>query len=486
MGDAYDFVVIGSGAGGSAVAARLAEGGARTLLVEKGVEAKVFPDAMEAMSRYYTNGGTLASTGNCLLPIPTGTVLGGTTKINSGTCMKPPEDLLRGWERSGSGSFRAEDFRPHLEAAWERLHVRPAPEQTMSPSTRLFFKGLDRLGIGGGHLLPRGESGCIGSGRCCFICPSNGKMSADKAFLDPLRGREGFDLAAGTELEGISAPRGRGEVRLWLREAAGGRRRTVSCKTLVLACGALRSPYFVRRFRLGETHALAGAGLSVHPASKVFACFDQPVRGWEGVPQGGGLVDPGEPRIRYEGVFTPPELAALVMPLEGRRLRWWLDRYDHVASFAWIIRDLSRGYVRYPLGPDFPVIRYRMGEEDLRLMLRAMRFAGKVFFAAGARRVALLLNREPNVFDSAEALDAADLARVRPAELQMMAFHPLGTCAMGRVVDDNLRLCDGVYVCDGSVVPESLGVNPQITIYAFALRLADHLLGAERAKRAES
>jgi choline dehydrogenase-like flavoprotein len=66
-----------------------------------------------------------------------------------------------------------------------------------------------------------------------------------------------------------------------------------------------------------------------------------------------------------------------------------------------------------------------------------------------------------------------------------MAFHPLGTARAGAdprqsVVDPDLALhgVTGVHVCDGSAVPSSLGVNPQITIMALATRLAFHLLGA--------
>jgi choline dehydrogenase-like flavoprotein len=468
----FDFAVVGSGAGGSAVAARLAEGGAKVLLVEQGAPAKVEADARRAVRKYYTNEGLSAATGNCLLPIPTGTTLGGTTKINSGTCLRTPSDLLTKWE--AVDGFDAADFERHLDEAWRRLKVKRVPEERLSASTRLFFKGLDALKIAGAEPLDRGEDGCVGSGRCCFVCPRDAKMSADKAFLAPLKDSASLEVACETTLETLE--RGAGEVRLGLKPHARPRR-TVSCRAAVLACGSLRTPYFVRKFRLGPAPSSAGDGLSVHPAAKVWALFDQPTGDWTGVPQGGGLLDPQEPRIRYEGIHVPPEMAAMTIPLEGRALRGWMDRLDSTASFGFMIRDASRGSVRYPGGPALPFIRYEMSGEDLSLMVRAMRFAGLAFLAAGAKAVALPFNRPGNVFLSAGELERADLGSVRARDLQMMAFHPLGTCGLGRVVDGNLKLCDGVYAADGSVVPESLGVNPQITIYAFALRLAEHLLG---------
>ena len=73
-------------------------------------------------------------------------------------------------------------------------------------------------------------------------------------------------------------------------------------------------------------------------------------------------------------------------------------------------------------------------------------------------------------------------ARVRPRDLTLMAFHPLGTARAGgdparSVLDAELQVrgTPGLYVCDGSAVPTSLGVNPQITIMALATRLAHRL-----------
>lgn len=470
----YDFAVAGSGAAGCALAARLVEGGARVLLIEEGGEALPPADPMESLYRHYAQSGLAAATGNCLIPLPTGIAVGGTTKINSGTCLKTPRELLRAWELRSSGGFCAASFEGHLQGAWERLNVRRAPSETMSSSSRLFLLGLERLGVPGGHLLARAERGCVGSGRCCFVCPKGAKLSADLAFLEPVRGRPGFELLERTSLERIREEPDK--VRLGLR-GPGGRARSIDCERLILSCGALKTPYFLRRFRLGQNYSMAGDGLSVHPAAKVFACFDERLDGSKGVPQGAGLLDPEEPRLRYEGAFVPPALAAVALSAEGRGLRWWLDRYDRLASFGFMVKDSSRGRVRYPLGRGFPLIRYRLVGEDLGLMVRGMRFLAKVFFAAGARRVVLPLNRGKNAFDSREELESADFSAVSPWDLQMAGFHPLGTCGMGRVVGPDLKLSRRIYVCDGSVIPESLGVNPQVTIYAFALRLAEHLLG---------
>jgi choline dehydrogenase-like flavoprotein len=72
---------------------------------------------------------------------------------------------------------------------------------------------------------------------------------------------------------------------------------------------------------------------------------------------------------------------------------------------------------------------------------------------------------------------------VKPWHFEVMAFHPLGTCRMGNdprkaVLDLNLETHDikGLFVPDASPFPTSLGVNPQVTIMAFANRTADHII----------
>lgn len=60
----------------------------------------------------------------------------------------------------------------------------------------------------------------------------------------------------------------------------------------------------------------------------------------------------------------------------------------------------------------------------------------------------------------------------------MVAAHPGGTAKIGHVVDDNLKTrYDGLYVCDCSVIPQSWGLPPVLTLIALGKRLARHLTG---------
>src|SRR3954447_13897733 len=143
--------------------------------------------------------------------------------------------------------------------------------------------------------------------------------------------------------------------------------------------------------------------------------------------------------------------------------------------FGLMVSDSSRGSVRSFAGR--PVIRYHLDRADLQRFRTGLARLDELFRAAGAREVYLPLPRGM----------APQRARVR--DLKLMAFHPLGTAradarAGHGVLDGDLAVhgVHGVHVADGSAVPSSLGVNPQLTIMALATRLAFGLLGRDVAR----
>ena len=84
-----------------------------------------------------------------------------------------------------------------------------------------------------------------------------------------------------------------------------------------------------------------------------------------------------------------------------------------------------------------------------------------------------------------DRLRALDLEHVKGRDLECGSQHPLGTCRMGpsketSVVDPYGECWElpGYSIANGSIVPTSLGVNPQLTIMTMALRIAHHLAEA--------
>jgi hypothetical protein len=162
----------------------------------------------------------------------------------------------------------------------------------------------------------------------------------------------------------------------------------------------------------------------------------------------------------------------------GRRFTELMEAYRRVATFGLMIADTSRGRVR-PGPSGSPIITYDLNESDTARMVRGIAILSDLFFAAGARRVL------PMVAGMEELSSPSDVAalsarRVRPGDFEVTAYHPLGTCRIG--VDPKTSVLGpdhqshevpGLYVADGSAVPTPLGVNPQMTIMAMALRAAE-------------
>ena len=231
---------------------------------------------------------------------------------------------------------------------------------------------------------------------------------------------------------------------------------------------------------LGRRSGELGRNLAIHPATAVRALFDEEIEMAKGVPQSFFIDEFADEGIMLEGAAGPPDYAAMSFPFAGEKHRELMLRFRNIAQFGLMVSDLSRGWVRERAGR--VEIRYDLNREDTATFGRGIERLCELFVAAGARAI------YPPVTGVAE-LTGGDLeplrrAEVRAQDLVLMAFHPLGTARADArpdhgVVRGDLRLHDmeNVWVADASVIPSSIGVNPQITIMALATRLAYSLLG---------
>jgi choline dehydrogenase-like flavoprotein len=131
-----------------------------------------------------------------------------------------------------------------------------------------------------------------------------------------------------------------------------------------------------------------------------------------------------------------------------------------------------------------PVVHYRFSRDVKHSLAQGMVTAAKIFFAAGARRAHVPAASNPTVTsDYADSLDQiVDKDLIRPGSVAVSAAHLQGGCGMGLTATDSVTDSHGrvhgvpwLFVADASLFPDSVEINPYLTIMALADRVAQHI-----------
>ncbi|HEY8480992.1 MAG TPA: GMC family oxidoreductase [Spirillospora sp.] len=467
-----DAVVVGSGAGGAMAARTLARRGMTVVVLEEGrrFTSRDFRGRppLERFLDLYRDGGATVALGRPPILVPEGRAVGGTTVVNSGTCYRTPERVLRRWARAGAP---VDGFDARLDEVEATLRVAPQPLEPLGRNGLLALTGARRLGW---HAAPlrRNAPGCAGSAQCAVGCPHNAKYGVHLNAL-PQACAAGARIVTEAWAERILTERG---------AAAGVRARRpdgtffeILAPRIVVAAGATQTPLLLRRSGLGR-HPGLGRGMAVHPATNLAGRFAEPVESWSGVMQSVGIEELHADGILIEATANPPGMSSFPLPGLGRDLRRELAGADRLAVLGAMIADAPSGRVHG--SRHRALLRYDLTPADAARLRRALVAMGRVLFAAGAEEVLTGLARRPVVRDETELARA--VAAASPADLHLAAFHPTGTARLGAdearaPVDPSGRLrgVRGVYVADASVLPSCPEVNPQLTIMAMALTIAE-------------
>ncbi|UCE87595.1 MAG: hypothetical protein JSU66_07755, partial [Deltaproteobacteria bacterium] len=187
------------------------------------------------------------------------------------------------------------------------------------------------------------------------------------------------------------------------------------------------------------------------------------------------------PGFMLENVAVHPLTAAGALPGFGAELEARMAQLPYLARTAVLLRDRSRG--RIQLDADgHPRIAYAPDAGDLARLRDGILAAARAYFAADAVEVYLPIQTAPPL-RSAKDLDAFATAALTPAKLcNLYAVHLFGGAVMAdapaRGVCDEDGACfaaRGLFVTDASALPTNTGVNPQVTIMANALRIAERV-----------
>ncbi|GAA2228037.1 MULTISPECIES: GMC family oxidoreductase [Kitasatospora] len=508
----HDTIVVGGGAAGCALAARLSAAGDRTvLLIEAG------PDDAE-LARAMAEPGRLPPGADWRLtarvpgwrtefPLPRIRAVGGTSLLQGGVALRGlPADYDRWAERAGA-SWSHRRLLPVLarvEADRDTgstgvLGIRRSLAVERQPLHEAFLDGCGELGVPycpdlnaqtatGVGLVPQARRGTV-------------KETARRAYLDPARARPGLTLLAGTRATRLLLRGGRVEGVETVSAERGCERHLA--RHVVLTAGAVASAMLLLRSGVGEPAELRAAGLPVlvplpgvgtrlrdHPA--VWTSF--------GLRSGHGRPDPlwFQVMMRHtaeDGDGLPDLVLEMYHDFRLLPAPAALQRGVLVASLS---APRGTGRIRLdPRGPDGnPLIEFDYPAADLADLHRAVTFGHRVLRTTALLRLGAHAPRLVSVAGHGGRSDTL-LPRALPvaggsaspytvgvqdvAGSAVTAHHLHGGCPMGPdpdrgdVVDERCEVhgVEGLHVGDTSVMPTPLRANTHLLALCVAERLGE-------------
>ncbi|HYH61341.1 MAG TPA: GMC family oxidoreductase N-terminal domain-containing protein [Solirubrobacterales bacterium] len=445
--------------------------------------SKFGEDEREQFASLYADGGMQMST-DARFQVLQGRCVGGTTVVNNAVCFDLPDHVLERWnDRDG---FDAGIPKSEMDAAFQSLRAY-MPVKRMTSRTHLaggavkFREGIEALGLdqsGDFDVVEANMSDCLGSGYCNIGCPLGRKLSALDYTLPFVQANHPGALSIISEcaVQSVTPSNGsRAEVNCRLSD---GRELRVSANTVVISAGALASSLILQRSNLGGPNV--GRGLSFNLGAPITAEFDEKLDSFRGLQISHYLRPPGDDGVILETWFNPVGAQALFMP------GWFRDHfenmraYDRMASTGSVVGTRPNARVSLNWRGKMK-LSYEPHPDDLKRLVAGLKLAGRIYLAAGATRVM------PTTFrflpySSPGALEGLDAQVTDNTDIQLHSSHPQGGNAISRnrsrgVVDPDFKVPDakGVYVCDASVFPAAITVNPQLTVMAMAELAADRI-----------
>jgi len=509
-----DILVVGSGAGGSFMAAELAaRTHQRVLILEKGdfIEPTEFLQRERVMMpRIIDTEFSVTQVFGVQIPtastaVAVGKLVGGSATINHALAFEPPRPVIRDWHDQLGVEFSYDDLVPHLEYIRKLLRIAPVPESQISGSNLALRRGAQKLGMPHHGVPQRNVHQCFGCGFCDLGCRYNRKLTPLNMVL-PLAARHGAQVVANCRVDEILLEQlpydgrdGRSHrvtgVLATLTDSRGNGQDLleVRARRVVLAAGPFRSSRILLRSAVPSLRAskdadvAVGKRFSTHATIEFFGDFDEPLYPSAATPPMGYFVkkydvddqltaDPAIHHVRYalEGLLNHPLAYAQLFPYDSaENHQAMMKRLNQTMTLAVMFRDRPVGRI---VEGGF---EYQLAEEDRAGWLDALHTGARIMFAAGARRV-FFNSRRTLILNSPDQIESV-LTRelVAQERLQITSGHPMGGCALGGdprrdVVDSRGRSydIDGLYIADASILPTSLGVNPCYTVYALARYIA--------------
>jgi choline dehydrogenase-like flavoprotein len=486
-----DVVVVGSGAGGAVAASVLAQSGLKVIILEAGPLKTAKDFTMEELPAYrdlYQSAGSQA-TKDGSIRLFQGRAVGGTTLVNWTSNFRTPLQTLRHWQEQWDFDTYPQAMALYFERIEQRLGIAPW-QVTPNANNAILQQGCERLGLHFGQ-IPRNVKSCWNLGFCGMGCPTNAKQSMLVTYI-PEALNHGAHLIYHAQVDQLLHKNNLINSVMINTSQPNAQAFSIQAKHVVLAAGAIRSPGILQRSQAPDPYQRLGKRTFLHPVVASIGLFNDPIEPYYGAPQSvysdAYLWPSDEARMGFKLEVPPihPGLAAQMLGTHGKTLESYLAQLPNIHACIALLRD---GFHNNSQGGQVilnqnlnPILEYDISDDLWNGFIRAYAAMAEIQFAAGAKAVLPLHQDAKQYWHYAQAKKAIQALPKKRHRARLMSAHIMGGCGASQdpakgVVNSfgrhhQLRNCS---VIDGSIFPTSVGANPQLSIYAYALKNSERL-----------
>jgi choline dehydrogenase-like flavoprotein len=484
----YDIVIIGSGAGGGAVAKELSPlcaQGVRIAVLEWGArlgDEEFTGREVEMASKLYLDSGGIL-TKDRVMTLAAGRAYGGSTVVYTGTSLTVPEDVIERW---GVPGLDASDVLRRSAKYLEENNVHLLADEEINDNNRLFVEGCRELRYNV-EQFPINVKGCRSSSLCNLGCPNQAKQGTHVVQL-PQAEAAGVEVITNCRVtrisdrvcEAVVSNPGFGAPSI----LAPGPYRVRSKVVVVCAGGAVHSPALLLRSGYGRGLPALGRSITLHPALILVGEHDRAITNFHGHPKSYYSDHFWKShRFLLETCMYFPFVTAKNLIGFGAEHSELMRAFPRLQMILVLALDPAIPDNRVTLDADGePVVDYTLTPQVLDSLHASMVASAKVFFAAGAKRVhapageSFFIHRQ----DADRVEELIPRRNVKPGKISVTSAHLMGGCRMGRTAADSVTDSwgrvhgePGLFVADASLFPQCSDVNPYVTVMALADRVAE-------------